>query len=328
MIKVQLIVVQGKPEGKTIPLVGPVFRIGRGETCQLRPNSDQVSREHAEIHIGDESATVVDLGSRNGTLINGKPIQGEHRLRSGELLQIGHLTFAVSIQGATAASAAGQAASGGGKGGSLDEASNADIESWLVADQSRPTPDRASGIYDGETVTVNAYRDKEPATPPKAATTPPIAKAPAPPPPKPAAAVAVPPRKPATAPQKPPTAPPADAPKPVAVPAVAAQAEVGHEVESLPSYLQGIDFGVVGEGEGEAPRADADADTITSSPVDEANEEDEAPPEEFIDESNPFYAARKAAAAASEPAKPSYKDSSDAANDILKRMMDRRRART
>ena len=48
-MKVQLVVVQGKPEGKTIPLAGPVFKIGRGETCHLRPNSEQVSREHAEF---------------------------------------------------------------------------------------------------------------------------------------------------------------------------------------------------------------------------------------------------------------------------------------
>jgi len=43
-MKVQLIVVRGKPEGKVIPLAGPKFKIGRGETCHLRPNSEQVSR--------------------------------------------------------------------------------------------------------------------------------------------------------------------------------------------------------------------------------------------------------------------------------------------
>ena len=48
-MKVQLVVVRGKPEGKVIPLVGPNFKIGRGETCHLRPNSEQVSREHAEF---------------------------------------------------------------------------------------------------------------------------------------------------------------------------------------------------------------------------------------------------------------------------------------
>ena len=50
-MKVQLVVVRGKPEGKVIPLAGPNFKIGRGETCHLRPNSEQVSREHAEFTL-------------------------------------------------------------------------------------------------------------------------------------------------------------------------------------------------------------------------------------------------------------------------------------
>ena len=70
-MKIQLIVVQGKPEGKVIPLTGPVFKIGRGEGCHLRPNSELVSREHAEFRVVDEEVTVRDLGSRNGTLVNG-----------------------------------------------------------------------------------------------------------------------------------------------------------------------------------------------------------------------------------------------------------------
>jgi hypothetical protein len=44
-------------------------------------------------------------------------------------------------------------------------------------------------------------------------------------------------------------------------------------------------------------------------------------PEEFLDESNPFYAKKKTAA----ESKPAYKDSSDAASDILRKMMERRR---
>ena len=43
-------------------------------------------------------------------------------------------------------------------------------------------------------------------------------------------------------------------------------------------------------------------------------------PEEFLDESNPFYVKKPAA-----ESKPAYKDTSDAASDILKKMMERRR---
>src|SRR5260370_18535789 len=103
-MKVQLIVVQGKPEGKVIPLVGPMFKIGRGETCHLRPNSEQVSREHAEFTIAGDDVSVRDLGSRNGTLVNGKAITEPYQLKDQDLVQVGPLTFAVSIQGAAGAS--------------------------------------------------------------------------------------------------------------------------------------------------------------------------------------------------------------------------------
>src|SRR3954452_21938563 len=104
-MKVQLIVVQGKSEGKTIPLAGPVFRIGRGETCHLRPNSERVSREHAEFVVTANSVTIRDLGSRNGTLVNGKALTQPVPLKDRDLVQVGPLTFAVSILDAPAAGA-------------------------------------------------------------------------------------------------------------------------------------------------------------------------------------------------------------------------------
>jgi hypothetical protein len=79
--------------------------------------------------------------------------------------------------------------------------------------------------------------------------------------------------------------------------------------------------------EGLSDMATADEEVIG---IDDASEEEtsEEIPEEFIDESNPFYAAKKAQQQAKEggPAKPSFKDTSDAAGDILRRLMERRRA--
>ena len=100
MFKAQLIVVQGKPEGKEIPLAGPVFRVGRDETCHLRPSSVEVSRQHAEFALSESGVTLRDLGSRNGTQLNGKTIAGTVSVKSGDLIRIGQLTFALSIQGA------------------------------------------------------------------------------------------------------------------------------------------------------------------------------------------------------------------------------------
>lgn len=258
-MKVQLIVVQGKPEGKQIPLAGPRFKIGRGETCHLRPNSELVSREHAEFRLTADSVHLCDLGSRNGTLVNGKAITGEVELKNGDLVQVGPLTFAVSMQGAPVAAKA----SASGKAASLDEPGHDEIESWLIADNASPTPERPSGIYGGDTQTIKAFKEAS------------AASAPAP---------------------KAPAAPAAPAPPPVE--------DTDEEYERLP--------------EGDAldeEEPDADKETVEAQSLEEM-------PQDMIDESNPFYVKK---AKAAEPAKPAYKDTSDAATDILRKMMERRR---
>jgi pSer/pThr/pTyr-binding forkhead associated (FHA) protein len=276
-MKVQLIVVQGKPEGKVIPLTMPTLRIGRGENCHLRPNSELVSREHAEFAVTPDKVTIRDLGSRNGTLVNGKALTGTYTLKDRDLVQVGPLTFAVSIQGAPV-TASPKAAK---PGASPDDISHDEIGAWLVADETHPTPERPSGVYGGDTQTFTNYKAGERPAPAEAK--PPAAKpADAPPP----AAAAPPP-------------PPAARPAPAATPF-----SFDEVIEQLP------------EGEG---------DVVDEMPT-ESPEEDEAaeePIEELIDESNPFYVAKKKA---EEPAKPAAsQDSSDAASEILRKMMERRR---
>ena len=78
---------------------GPVFRIGRAKTCQLRPKSELVSDEHAEFTVSTDRVTLRDLGSRYGTRVNGKPLNARYELEDRDLVEIGPLTFAVSIQG-------------------------------------------------------------------------------------------------------------------------------------------------------------------------------------------------------------------------------------
>jgi len=273
-MKVQLVVVQGKPEGKTIPLAGPKFKIGRGEGCHLRPNSDLVSREHAEFELLADSVTVRDLGSRNGTDVNGKPLAKEqaHVLKNGDLVKIGALTFAVAIEGAPVAKLISV---GGSPKKSLDDVSHDEIDAWLISDEARPTPDRPSGVYGGETITLDSLKElgKEK----------PAAKAPAPAP------------------------PPAKAPAPAAK-----KPEPKPEPEPEP---------VVEELEQFSPDEEDDGIEDLSKSSGEVDM-----PEEFIDESNPFYVKKKEAAPAAGAAKPSNKDSSDAAGDILRKMMDRRKA--
>jgi pSer/pThr/pTyr-binding forkhead associated (FHA) protein len=92
-VKAQLIVVYGKPRNtvKTLPL-GDCL-IGRGDECQVRTNSPLVSRQHCLVHVTKESAILRDLGSTNGTLVNGKRILNERPLVPGDLVQIGPVVF-------------------------------------------------------------------------------------------------------------------------------------------------------------------------------------------------------------------------------------------
>lgn len=73
------------------------FKIGRGETCDLRIDSAQVSREHAQIYQRGGIWSIRDLGSTNGTQVNGKPVR-ESFLSDGDILLIAEteVTFVVS----------------------------------------------------------------------------------------------------------------------------------------------------------------------------------------------------------------------------------------
>ena len=74
------------------------FRIGRAESADLRVESVEVSREHAEISERNDMWLVRDLGSTNGTLVNGKQIK-ETLLSDGDILKIAEteLTFVASV---------------------------------------------------------------------------------------------------------------------------------------------------------------------------------------------------------------------------------------
>jgi pSer/pThr/pTyr-binding forkhead associated (FHA) protein len=167
-MKVQLIVVRGKPEGKVIPLAGSSFKIGRGETCHLRPNSEQVSREHAEFTIESSTVRVRDLGSRNGTLVNGKALTSEaYALKDRDLVQVGPLTFAVSIQDApTAAGKPAPAAAPAKAKASPDDISTDDIDSWLVGENASQSAEQPTAVYGGDTITITAFRDSQKPAPP------------------------------------------------------------------------------------------------------------------------------------------------------------------
>ena len=76
------------PGGRRVPLEHDSVSIGRLDTCDLVLNDPTVSRNHAEVRREGDGFEVIDLGSRNGTRVNGYGITRQ-RLVDGDDILIG-----------------------------------------------------------------------------------------------------------------------------------------------------------------------------------------------------------------------------------------------
>jgi pSer/pThr/pTyr-binding forkhead associated (FHA) protein len=98
VMDVRLLVAHPAAETKQIRL-GAETLIGRGPDCKLRISSGQVSRRHCVIKVAESSVTIRDLGSANGTRLNGETIATETDvpMLNGSLLAVGPLKFVVQF---------------------------------------------------------------------------------------------------------------------------------------------------------------------------------------------------------------------------------------
>ena len=115
-----LVVTNGPSEGKSIQLKEGANTIGRSLENDLQINDSSVSRSHAMVVVGDDSFTLVDLGSTGGTRIGGHRISGR-RISHGSVVTVGQTQFSVvsvdAFSGAT--SSAGATMVGSPTGSSL-----------------------------------------------------------------------------------------------------------------------------------------------------------------------------------------------------------------
>ena len=77
------------PDGRRLPLGEEMMSLGRMSDCDIVVADPRVSRRHAEIKPAGHGFVVTDLGSMNGTVVNGSPIR-EHPLTDGDEIRLGN----------------------------------------------------------------------------------------------------------------------------------------------------------------------------------------------------------------------------------------------
>lgn len=87
-----LTVLTGGASGKQFKVSKGTAVIGRAPTVELRVEDDGISRTHARIRAETGRAWVEDMGSRNGTFVNGAKVSTPVELRDGDKIQVGRST--------------------------------------------------------------------------------------------------------------------------------------------------------------------------------------------------------------------------------------------
>ncbi len=91
-----LVVLEGFYEGLELPIDRRRLVIGRGHNADYVLSDPTISRAHAVVGVGDDGCFVQDLGSTNGTLVNGERAD-RACLREGDEIQMGKLRFRVRL---------------------------------------------------------------------------------------------------------------------------------------------------------------------------------------------------------------------------------------
>jgi len=97
-VEVVLAIFRPGGERALAPVVSDITVIGRSVECDLRIAILDVSRRHCRLIRDDCSLEVEDLGSTNGTYLNGERVQ-EAMVSAGDVIQIGPVKCIVQIDG-------------------------------------------------------------------------------------------------------------------------------------------------------------------------------------------------------------------------------------
>lgn len=114
----QLVLLQGG-EATPFPLSGDRIVLGRLPECDIQLQSNMVSRQHAELIRDGDTFTFKDLGSGNGSFLNGKRVEGATPLRHNDRLKLGPILLRFEGE---------ESGDRGGLGARIDDMFNVDLE--------------------------------------------------------------------------------------------------------------------------------------------------------------------------------------------------------
>jgi len=100
-MEVKLVYFRSDGQRREVKLRDGITVVGRRDDCNIRIPAETVSRRHCQFEVSEDEVVLTDLGSSNGTFVNGRRI-GEDEdvvLKPGDRITIGPATFTVQIDG-------------------------------------------------------------------------------------------------------------------------------------------------------------------------------------------------------------------------------------
>ncbi len=85
----RLVRMNGPQQDRKIELPSPVCVLGRAPTASVRLEDESVSKEHARLSRDGDRVVIEDLGSSNGTFVNGRRVHDKAEIRPGDLIRLG-----------------------------------------------------------------------------------------------------------------------------------------------------------------------------------------------------------------------------------------------
>ena len=146
---VNLILLKKNSSQKAFPLSSGVTVIGRRHDCDLRIPLMSVSRRHCQLNRDEGILKIRDLGSRNGTYLNGKRID-EAVIKAGDYIEVGPLKFVLQIDGEPKDTAKPDSAAQAlpQEGPSAGDSAADDFDSFIEMDEVDSLEDDSASLLD------------------------------------------------------------------------------------------------------------------------------------------------------------------------------------